>query len=257
LDIASEKAGIIKHYIPVVVGEGMNPELREFFRKKAMENSSILSFASESEMLANAIMLPDYSWNFFVKEHGLIHGELRGMFQKSNAITVLEALKVMSGLGIKTKKNALHTGFGKVIELTGLMGRWEEISTDPKVICDIGHNEDAWTVNSGMLENVAREHGKLHIVVGFSEDKEVDNIIKYFPEKAIYYFVNASSPRAMPAAQLAEKCRSFGIYGSIFKTVKEAVNKSISNASKNDMIFIGGSVFVVGEAYPLFSKTTN
>jgi dihydrofolate synthase/folylpolyglutamate synthase len=256
-DIAGEKAGIIKRYVPVVIGEGMKPEIKELFRKKAEENSSIISFSSEKEVLLNSIMLPDYSWDFFVKDHGLIHGKLRGLFQKTNAVTVLEALKVLSGQGVGTRKNALNTGFGKVAELTGLMGRWEEISAEPKVICDIGHNEGAWAISAGMLENAAKKHNKLHIVIGFSKDKEIDSIIKYFPQKAIYYFTNASSPRALPAEQLAEKCKSVNIKGSTSATVKEAVYKAVSHASKDDMIFIGGSAFVAGEAYPLFLKTPN
>ncbi|MDR2384863.1 MAG: bifunctional folylpolyglutamate synthase/dihydrofolate synthase [Tannerella sp.] len=257
IDIANEKAGIIKRYIPVVIGEGIKSELKEFFQKKALEESSIISFASENEVLVNAIMLPDYSWDFFVKEHGLTHCELRGLFQKSNAITVLKALKIMSGFGIRTRKNALDTGFGNVAKLTGLMGRWEEISAEPKVVCDIGHNEGAWGINSKMLENAIERHDKLHLIIGVSKDKEIDSIIKYFPKKATYYFTNASIQRALPAEQLAEKCKNIGLDGFPFVTVKEAVYRAVSNASKNDMIFIGGSAFVVGEAYPLFSENTD
>ncbi|MDR0835750.1 MAG: bifunctional folylpolyglutamate synthase/dihydrofolate synthase [Tannerella sp.] len=255
LDIANEKAGIIKRYVPVLIGDGMSPDVRELFRRKASEKSSVISFASEKEILAKATMLPDYSWDFMVKNHGLVHGELRGLFQKSNAVTVLEALKMISNHGrIRAKNNAIDKGFAHVTELTGLTGRWDEINAKPKVICDIGHNEGAWAINSEMLKNVAQKHDKLHIVIGFSGDKEIDNILKYMPEKAIYYYCNASSPRALPAEQLAEKCKDLGLNGSTFGTVTEAVYHAISNASKKDMIFIGGSAFVVGEAYPLFSK---
>jgi dihydrofolate synthase/folylpolyglutamate synthase len=254
MDIANEKSGIIKRHIPVVISEGMKPELKELFRKKAVENSSIISFASEDEILLNASMLPDYSWDFIVKEHGLVHGELRGLFQKSNAITVLEALKVMSGIGIQTRNNAISKGFAHVTEMTGLLGRWDEICAEPKVICDIGHNESAWKFNASMLENEVKRHDNIHIIIGFSRDKEIDNIIKYMPKNAVYYFTNAFNSRALRAGQLAEKCKEIGLRGSAFGTVRDAVNKAVGNASKEDMIFIGGSAFVAGEAYPLFPK---
>jgi dihydrofolate synthase/folylpolyglutamate synthase len=254
-DIANEKAGIIKPHVPVLTGGGMNSELKDIFRKKSAEKSSPITFASEKEVLVNAIMLPDYSWDFIVKDFGYIHGELRGLFQKYNAITVLEALRIISGMGIRTRKNAVSRGFAHVSELTGLIGRWEEMNDSPKIICDIGHNESAWAINSLMLENAAWKHDKLHIVVGISADKEIDNIIKHFPEKAVYYFTSASTSRALPAERLAEKCGSLGLAGSVFGSVREAVYKAVGAASEKDMIFIGGSAFVVGEAWPLFSKT--
>ncbi|MDR2148920.1 MAG: bifunctional folylpolyglutamate synthase/dihydrofolate synthase [Tannerella sp.] len=256
-EIAAEKAGIIKQYVPVVIGDGTTYEVRQLFKKKAAECSSIITFSAENEVLTNALMLPDYSWDFFVKEHGLVHGELRGLFQKSNAVTVLESLKIMASQGIRTRKNALETGFSQVCELTGLMGRWDEISREPKVICDIGHNEGAWRNNAAMLENEIKKHDKLHMVIGLSSDKEIDTILKYMPKKAVYYFTNASSDRALPAEELAEKGRENSLNGAVYKTVKEAVYKAISSAAKEDTVFIGGSAFVVGEAYPLFSTTIN
>jgi dihydrofolate synthase/folylpolyglutamate synthase len=256
LDIAGEKAGIIKRHIPVVTGEGMDYEIKELFKRIAAEKSSIITFASEKEVITKASMRPDYSWDFSVKGYGLVHGELRGLFQKSNAITVLEALKTLTGIGVRTRGSAINRGFSHVAELTGLIGRWEEISIEPKVICDIGHNEGAWKLNASMLEDEAKKYCQLHIVIGFSGDKEIDNILKYMPKNAIYYYSNASNPRALPAEELAGKCKNVGLNGFTCQTVKEAVYKAVSCASKKDMIFIGGSAFVVGEAYPLFSKTT-
>jgi dihydrofolate synthase/folylpolyglutamate synthase len=256
LDIASEKAGIIKPHVPVLAGDRMSLEIKDLFRMRSAERSSPITFASEKEVLVNAIMQPDYSWDFFVKNFGFIHSELRGLFQKSNAVTVLEAMRILSGLGIRAKKSAVSKGFAHVSELTGLTGRWEEINAIPKVICDIGHNENAWVINAVMLENAAWKHDRLHIVVGLSADKDIDGIIRHFPRKAMYYFTAASTPRALPAERLAEKCSSFNLVGSIFGSVKEAVYRAVNAASERDMIFIGGSAFVVGEARPLFSKTS-
>jgi dihydrofolate synthase/folylpolyglutamate synthase len=253
-EIATEKAGIIKRFVPTIIGEGMPEEANEVFRSVAAEKSSILSFASEKKVLASAAMRQDFSWDFETLDYTHFHDELKGLSQKYNAATVLEALRILSELGFGVRKTAINKGFKDVCELTGLMGRWEEIGSNPKVICDIGHNEGAWKINSAMLENESKNHDTLHVIIGFSSDKEIDTLLSYLPERAVYYFTNSSGPRALPAEQLAEKAKLQGLYGVVFKTVKEAVYNAVEQAAKKDMIFIGGSAFVVGEAYPLFSK---
>jgi dihydrofolate synthase/folylpolyglutamate synthase len=252
LKIADEKAGIIKRNVPLIVGETDDEELIEFLNSKAFEISAPITFAREKDTLAHAEMQDDGSWLFDTLNYGTLKGELCGLPQKINAQIVLTALRILTNAGIQIRFPAIRKAFSEVTRLTGLMGRWQEIHDKPKIVCDVGHNTDAWKGLNRMLINEARLHEKAHMIIGISKDKDVDGMLALMPPGAEYYFTQAHGERAMPVVELAGKAASLELKGQCFKTVREAVSAAIKNASAKDFIFIGGSSFVVAETLPLF-----
>jgi dihydrofolate synthase/folylpolyglutamate synthase len=251
-EIAAEKAGIIKHHVPVIVDEPDDDEVKHLFRLKALEMSAPVTFATERDTLLRAEMQPDGSWFFDTVHYGVLIGELKGPAQKPNARTVLAALRCLSHSGIQLRLAAVRKAFLCVTDITGLMGRWQKIHAAPEIICDIGHNTGAWEANRSLLANEAMTHEKLHMIIGLSNDKDVDGILARMPKDALYYFTQASGERAVPAGDLAEAGKKNDLKGHVFHTVKEAVFDAVNRASEKDCIFAGGSAFVVGEVLPLF-----
>lgn len=252
LDIANEKAGIIKRNVPVIIGDMQDDDLKQFFNSKAFEVSSPILFASQRDTLLDAEMQPDGSWRFDSVHYGILTGELRGPAQKLNAQTVLAALKVLANSGIQIRIAAIRKAFKNVTQMTGLMGRWQELQTTPKVVCDIGHNVGAWETNLRQLYFEMAQHENTHMVIGISNDKDIDGILSMMPKKVTYYFTQASGERATPVEELALKAETNGLQGKAFPHVKDAIKEALKNASDNDFIFIGGSTFIVAEALPLF-----
>lgn len=254
LEIANEKAGIIKRNIPVIIGEMHEEELRQFFNSKAFEISSPIMFATQRDTLLDAEMQPDGSWIFDSIHYGILTGELRGPSQRLNAQTVLSALKVLSNSGTQIRIAAVRKAFKNVTQMTGLMGRWQELQANPKIVCDIGHNVGAWEINLRQLFFESSQRDNTHMVIGISNDKDIDGILSMMPKKATYYFTQASGERATPVEELAHKGEMHGLHGQVFHSVKDAVNGALKNASEKDFIFIGGSTFVVAEVLLLFPK---
>jgi dihydrofolate synthase/folylpolyglutamate synthase len=252
LDIAAEKAGIIKHNVPVIIGELNNDELQQFFLSKAFEISSPITFATERDTIRYAEMQSDGSWIFELVNYGILNSDLRGAAQKRNVQIVLSALKILSNSGMQIRLAAIRKAFAHVTDITGFMGRWQKIHTAPKIICDIGHNTGAWKTNYKLLIHEARSHEKLHVVIGISKDKDIDGILALMPRNALYYFTQASGQRAMPAEELAKRGEKYELKGKIFLAVKDAISDAMNHASEKDCIFAGGSAFVVGEVLPLF-----
>ncbi len=250
--IAEEKAGIIKPYIPVVVGNTSSTSVRQVFINKAKLSRAQIYFATDEAPLRSAQLMPDGKWQSESFDFGRINGELSGSFQRENAQTVLTAIRVLKEQRIKLHRDSIAVGFAKVVEETGLMGRWQTIQNEPKVICDTGHNIGAWE-NLGQLLNEAFEHHpRLHLVIGMASDKDVDSVLSMMPKQASYYFTQASVKRALPEEELAQKALKYGLYGTTYPTVREAVRAATEEARKDDLIFIGGSTFVVADALPLF-----
>ena len=250
--IAGEKAGIIKRDIPVVVGEMYSDELKHFFQSKASEVSAPIVFASQKNSLLDAEMQLNGSWILESNHFGKLSLELRGPSQKINAQTVLTALKLLSDTGTQIRIQAIRKAFKQVTKLTGLMGRWQELQSKPKVICDVGHNVGAWELNQRQLFFESRQHTKTHIVIGMSNDKDVNGILSLMPENATYYFTQASGERAMLSEELAQLGKNNGLNGKFYPSVKDAIEDALKNSSENDFILISGSTFVVAEALPLF-----
>ena len=254
LNIAGEKAGILKRNIPVIIGEMQDENLKQFFNYKAFEVSAPISYASHRDTLMDAEIQPDGSWIFDTIDYGILKSELRGFLQKNNAQIVLSAIKSLTNAGIQIRIAAVRKAFKNVTQITGLMGRWQEVKSNPKVICDIGHNVGAWEINLRQLFIESSQKDKIHIVFGVSKDKDIDGMLSLMPKKAIYYFTQASSERATPVSELAKKGAAKELFGQSFSTVKKATEAALKDASENDIILISGSAFVVAEALPLFPE---
>ena len=132
------------------------------------------------------------------------------------------------------------------------MGRWQTVHNEPTVICDTGHNIGAWENLRLQLDEAFEHHPRLHLVIGMASDKDVDSVLSMMPEQASYYFTQASVRRALPEEELARKAHKYGLYGTTYPTVREAIRAAAEEARKDDLIFIGGSTFVVADALPLF-----
>lgn len=156
---------------------------------------------------------------------------------------------MLRSLGIKISDASIDNGYRNVCSLTGLAGRWMQLAQSPLTICDTGHNQAGLQYNLKQLDHLiaARTNAKLHIVMGFVADKDIEHIIQLFPKNATYYISNAQIPRALPVDQLAEKCSSIGLEFTKYSTVESAYIAAKNAASDNDIIYIGGSTFVVAD----------
>lgn len=247
--IASEKAGIIKPETPVVIGEADDEEIKQVFIEKATEVHAPIVFAETATAGFKAIQ-SNSGWHFSTDSFRQIKSVLGGFAQEKNARTVLTAVKVLRESGYEISDEAIVEGFEKVVELTGLSGRWQILQEDPKIICDTGHNAHAmrYIVDQLRKEN----YHELHIVFGMVNDKDIDSVLKLLPKDARYYFTRASIERAFDEKELATKAVAFNLKGSCFANVESAIKSAKENADKNDLIFIGGSSFIVADALPLF-----
>ena len=231
--IAAEKAGIIKSGIPAVIGEAEG-EVAEVFRRRSREVGTTLrqAFAEVDEAANEALQCP-----------------LAGSYQKKNVNTARVAVDELRRAGVEISDEAVAAGFRNVIANTHLRGRWTIVEKSPLTICDTGHNEAGLRYNMGQLASLMAERpgGRLRMVIGFVADKDVDHILPMFPKDAIYYVSNAQIPRAMKAEALLEKCEALGLYARALPTVAEAYAAARAEAGAGDIIYIGGSTFVVAD----------
>ncbi len=224
--IAFEKAGIIKPNTPVVIGE-YTSETKPVFENKAKETQSEIFFASDLiEETYPSVLLGDY--------------------QVQNKKTVLQAIRVLQSQNeFKISEENIKDGFWNIVKNNGLQGRWQQLGTAPKIICDTAHNKHGLEIVMKQLQR--EEFDTLHFVLGVVNDKDLDNVLPLFPKNANYYFCRPNIPRGLEASILAEKATSFGLNGKVFNSVTEAYEQAKKNASKNDFIYVGGSTFVVAE----------
>lgn len=276
VEIASEKAGIIKPGIPVVIGEAV-PEIESVFRNKAEEVNSPILEAYNHSLVSSFEEDPEWGWRIKSDLTGVFKLPLAGDYQRKNINTLLNILSILPDVGISMKKEKIAEGIENVIKNTGLAGRWMRVATDPLTICDTGHNEAGLRYNLHQLSLILEIRraaskdpirslqspqaglgaggsqfiegdAKLRFVLGFVSDKDVDHILHLFPKDAVYYITQASIPRAMPAEELASKCRVNGLnVAAVIPDVKTAAKKATENASPTDIIYIGGSTFVVAD----------
>jgi len=223
--IAIEKAGIIKPYVPVVIGE-TQVETEPVFRNIAEKNKAEIIFADQN---------PSEKYS----------SDLQGYYQSKNIVTVIQTIKELQKIGYHITHNQIKAGLLKVKDNTGLMGRWQELNANPKVICDTGHNKEGLTYVMHQISNEVFEN--LHIVFGVVNDKDLNSIIDILPKKAIYYFCKPDIPRGLEADILKKTFNNFGLYGSAYHSVNEAYKAALAHAKPNDFIFVGGSTFVVAE----------
>jgi dihydrofolate synthase / folylpolyglutamate synthase len=252
-EIASEKAGIIKPGIPVVIGE-RDEETFRVFTDKAEALQSPIRFASDEwevyvapGALKNADLL-SVSVRSITDEPTdyELQLDLTGSYQQQNLRTVLSAIMVLRSEGWNITNAHIREGLRQVKARTGLMGRWQILGRRPLVIADTGHNEAGI---AQVVRNIQETpHGDLHFVLGMVKDKEISKVLKLLPRNATYYFCAPALERAKPAAELMAEAQNFGLNGRVFESVRAALQAAREAAGPDDLILIGGSTFVVGEA---------
>lgn len=249
--IAYEKAGIIKPHTPVVISQ-TQPEISDVFKNVAQEKNSTIIFADDIyggiERITNQTLFKEYD----IKEKAKpflesLRLDLVGDYQLHNLIGVLATIRILSKQGrFKVGEESVRNGLRSITKNTGIMGRWQTIGQSPLIICDTGHNTDGVRQLVNQIRNTPHKH--LHMIIGMVGDKNVEGILKMLPKEATYYFTRASIPRALDAEVLAAKARSYGLNGETHKSVQRAMDEAKKNAGSNDLIFIGGSTFVVADA---------
>ena len=244
--IASEKAGIIKPTIPVVIGE-THPESIPVFLTAAY-NSSI-SFAQEKRYIHDWLFQEQLLQVTIVdKEKNEYHRyllDLPGFYQTKNLLTVLEACEVLTKAGWKIKEEDIQKGLSTVKKSTGLLGRWDQIHRYPTVVLDVGHNADGIKAILAQLDLCS--YKQLHWIIGMVKDKEIDEVLSLLPSTAKYYFTKAQTPRALDESALQKKAAQLGIIGNTYPDVNLALNAAMEQAEQNDLILVCGSVFLVAE----------
>jgi len=223
--IAKEKAGIIKPKIPVVIGE-TQLETKPVFINSAEINASEIYFADE-------LITTSYP------------SDLKGSYQKHNIKTVVQTLKVLHGKTFKISEAHLKSGLQNVVKNTGLKGRWQILNEQPKIICDTAHNKEGLQYVMAQLR--AENYKQLHIVFGVVNDKDVDSILPLLPKEASYYFCKPNVPRGLDADILKSNFMSKGFHGQTYDSVSEALKAAKKHATTKDVIYVGGSTFVVAE----------
>lgn len=222
-EVASEKAGIIKKSVPVVIGERQK-EVEQVFIRKSKELNADIFFAS------------DENYNFKT--------DLLGDYQKNNVKTVVTAIKKLNGFNISEEN--IKNGLLNVVNNTDLKGRWQVLQKEnPKIICDTAHNKEGLSYVLEQLKN--EKYVQLHIVLGVVSDKKLDDVLPMFPKKAVYYFCKPNIPRGLCKDVLQKEAMMFGLVGKAFSSVNEAFKKAKRSAKVNDVVYVGGSTFVVAE----------
>lgn len=276
--IAAEKAGIIKPATPVVVGEA-TAETRPVFEQKAREAGAPIYFAEdEQEILSSRADNMRGGRHYITKHFGRFRGALGGLCQEKNTNTILCAVRHLlnqplsdDGKNFRGNLNLfreklknigtnfenipitiddIRRGFSDVCLLTGLMGRWQRVSSHPDVVCDTGHNEGAFAYIVPQLK--AQRCQTLRIVFGMVGDKDICAVLRQLPRHAVYYFTQAQIGRALPAGEMKRMASSFGLAGQAYPTVEQAYHAAKSDATAEDFIYIGGSSYVVADFLTFF-----
>lgn len=247
--IAAEKAGIIKSETPVVIGETHQESAPVFIKKAALENAPI-TFADQELSCNYSMLLIDGRQSFQVRKNETLYYpdlqlDLPGSYQRKNILPVLKTVEILQQKKWNITREHIYTSLKNVTTSTGLMGRWQIIGHNPLVVCDTGHNEAGIQLVVEQIRQTAWE--KLHIVFGMVNDKSIDHVLEMLPTEATYYFTKASLPRALDEAELQSQAQHFALQGEKFATVQQALDAAKRNANEQDMIFIGGSTFVVSE----------
>jgi dihydrofolate synthase/folylpolyglutamate synthase len=260
--IAGEKAGIIKPGIPVVIGENQ-PETAQVFIDKAKQEGSPIQFASEvwtieekskvksqkskNQARTELLDLIITKISPLTNHHSplSIALDLTGFYQLKNVKTVLSAVEELRNQGFTITDEHVVTALKQVKTLTGLHGRWEVLNMQPLTICDTGHNPDGI---QEVVKNIAAvDYQQLHFVIGMVNDKDITKVLAMLPTKAIYYFCKPDIPRGLEAESMQQQALNFGLHGNTYPSVKAALSAAQANATDNDLVFVGGSTFVVAE----------
>jgi len=223
-EIASEKAGIIKKGVPVIIGE-QQAEIEHVFFDIALTKDTNIAFAEED--VVNYKM------------------DVLGSYQQKNLTTAIRTITELQKVNFIIKEDHIIEGLQNVVKNTGLLGRWQILNKKPLTICDTAHNKEGLIYVLKQLLN--EQYDQLHIVMGVVNDKNLDSILELFPKNATYYFCKPNIPRGLEAKTLKEQAKRFDLNGEAYRSVKQALNEAQNTANKEDLIFIGGSTFVVAE----------
>ncbi len=250
--IAGEKAGIIKPNVPVVIGK-FQPEIHDVFAKKSAQFGADLFLAQDFFALAGAQtieaggkLFQEISYYTQTGQRKRVNTDLTGNYQQENVATTLATIEVLNRRGLlKVTDKAIEAGLARVMVNTGFKGRWYQIGQKPRIICDTGHNADGIKLVMSQLAGI--DYDQLKIVLGFVDDKDAGAILKLFPPGATYYFCKPDVPRGLSLEKLIHAAKASGINGNAFSSVKEALKAAKGDSGQRDLIFVGGSTFVVAE----------
>lgn len=224
--IAVEKAGIIKPGVPIIIGEA-HGTIKSVFLETADKLNAPISFAQETH---------------HTHEYKT---DLLGSYQANNLQTVLTSIPYLKKQGFPVADQSIKTGLEKVVANTHFLGRWQVLSNKPTVICDTGHNEEGIIAVLKQLKKTP--HRQIHFVLGMVNDKNTFELLKLFPSSEFYYFCAANIPRALPAVELMYNAEEAGLKGKAYESVAKAYKQALASAADNDIVFIGGSTFVVAD----------
>jgi dihydrofolate synthase / folylpolyglutamate synthase len=245
-EIAREKAGIIKPGIPVIIGETDEIPSNIFNARACLMEAPIYyaddEYNHEFSTRTTHNTINHHFSNYDIKLE--IETDLLGMYQYKNIRTALKALEVTNAL-ISVPAEAISEGLKTVRASTEFIGRWHEVAFNPLTVCDIAHNKEGLTEIIEQLKNTA--YKKLHIILGFVNDKNIENILQIFPQKAMYYFTRSTVPRSADPNYIHDLAEQYGLFGEVFFKVEDAYHRARENAESEDLIFVGGSTFVVAD----------
>jgi len=248
--IAREKAGIIKPGVPVVIGE-LQVETKHVFTEAAKRAGSEISFAPEAYRFEYALKTSEGLQSLNISGISSRHGwnnletDLLGFYQQKNAVTALQTIDIINSRDLNLNRDAVYSGFRQAASSTGLMGRWQIVGLDPLVVLDTAHNAEGIACVMDQIKSTP--HRNLHIIIGFVNDKKTETILRMLPPVASYYFTMAPIPRSLDAGELRNRAAAAGLSGKAYDTVQDALAAAITAAGPEDMIFVGGSTFVVAE----------
>lgn len=247
--IGAEKAGIIKSRVPVVISQYQS-ETAPLFNNVAKELKAPIEFADKNyKVLDSKVsngLLQAHVLNKKTGRAATYELDLTGNYQLKNLLGVLNVLEFIEKAGFILEQDHILKALKQVGKLTGLMGRWQQISNSPRMIADTGHNEDGILQVVDNLKNMS--YHTLHMVFGTVNDKDITKILTLLPKEAVYYFVKANLPRALDEQELKTQAAKVKLHGTAYPTVEAGLKAAKKAYKKNDLIFIGGSTFVVADA---------
>lgn len=253
--IAYEKAGIIKEGVHAVIGDA-GGSVRELFERVADERHAPITFCEDEHTIKRYDELHP-GMRLDTVDYGLLETPLSGDAQLENVHTVLTALRILDDKVLDTPltHEVVARGFAELYKLSGLRGRWETISTNPHIVCDTAHNPAGIAVVAHQLEEETYDH--LYIIIGMSADKDIKTNLALLPSSAQYYFCTTASQRTLPAEELQQRAEAIGLRGRAYPSVEEALREVVALANAGDLIFVGGSNFIVAEllkSYPTIQQ---
>ncbi len=248
-EIAGEKAGIIKPGVPVVVGE-TREGINGIFKRTAMNLNAPIAFADSAIQTGYTLKTLDSKQRISLNRNGIpyykdLECDLLGNYQAANIITALVSIEMLRQAGIQIEEPAVYKGMASVISNTGFYGRWQVLDNNPLVVCDTGHNPEGMQQVIAQIRNTP--HKKLHFILGMVSGKDPGSILNLLPKEASYYYVRADIPRAMDPSELQSCGVRFGLKGKVCSSVVQAVESARNAAGPDDLVFIGGSTYVVAE----------